>query len=63
MGSTSQLSIRPAHGSSLPNGWGSPSASTKSKPILRDLKTKLEQFDDDLEIEDLPDEFGRDLRR
>jgi len=37
---------------------------TPPKPTLRDLKTQLERLDDeDLEVEDPPDDFGRDRRR
>jgi type IV secretion system protein VirD4 len=49
-----------------PTSTGSPTsaAAAPPKPTLRDLKTKLERLDDeDLELEDLPDDFGRDRRR
>jgi hypothetical protein len=39
------------------------SAATLAEPMLRDLKAKLEKLDDDLGIENLPDDFGRDRHR
>jgi type IV secretory pathway TraG/TraD family ATPase VirD4 len=42
----------------------SPPPSTPPKPALGDLADKLKHLDDeDLELEDLPDDFGRDWRR
>jgi type IV secretion system protein VirD4 len=52
----------PSTTSPRPEGTGP--ATTPPKPTLRDLKTKLERLDaEDLEPEDLPDDFGHDRRR
>jgi hypothetical protein len=58
------LAPKPAPAPNAPAPSASSPTSTPSKPALRDLADKLKRLDDeDLEIEDLPDDVGRDRRR